>query len=112
MIGNVLVLALVVAACGERIVGREAVTKKGHFGARSRSIYERALWLQRENEKSELTAMYSNKILFTLPPKQRILILRQTANGLVELKALDYPYKGEKWWASEKAIEIKKGERP
>jgi hypothetical protein len=110
--GSLLVLALVVAACGERIVGREAVTKKGHFGARNRSIYERALWLQRQNEKSELTVMYSNKIVFALPPKQRVRILRQTANGLVELKALDYPYEGEKWWTSEKAIEIKEGGRP
>jgi hypothetical protein len=112
VIGNLLVLALVVAACGERIVSREAVTKKGHFGARSRIIYERSLWLQRENEKSELMAMYSNKIVFALPPKQRVLILRQTADGLVELKALDYPYEGEKWWTSKKAIEIKKGGSP
>ena len=109
VMGTLLVLALVVGACGERIVDSEAVTKEGHYGACSRKAYEEALQFQCDDKKDDLTAMYLMEIVFDLPAGQRVLVLQQTANGLVELKALDYPYEGEIWWASEKAIEIKKG---
>jgi len=112
VIGTLLVPALVVGACGERIVDREAVTKKGHYGACSRKAYEEALQFQRDNKKDELLAMYLMEIVFHLPAGQRVLVLQHTANSLVELKALDHPYEGKIWWASEKAIEIKKGESP
>ena len=101
-----LALALVVVACDERIVGREAVTKKGHLGARSLDAYKKALWLYRQKRTDDLKVMYLSDRIFDLPLGQRVLVLLQTANGLVELEALDYPYEGERWWASEKAIEI------
>lgn len=112
VIGSLLVLALIVVACGKQIAMREAVIKKGHFGARSRGAYERAIWLYHDNKTDDLRALYLMDRIFDLPSGQRVRVLRQTANGLVELEALDHPYEGERWWASEKAIEITIGESP
>ena len=109
VVGSLLVLALVMVGCKEGIADKEAITKKGHYGACSRRAYEEALQFQRHNKKDDLTAMYLMEIVFDLPPGQRVLVLQQTANGLAELKALDYPYEGEIWWTSEKAIETNKG---
>ena len=111
-IGILLVLILVVVACAGQIVARVAVTKKAYLATRSRSDYEIALQLQRNNKTDALKALYLTDRIFDLPPGHRVLVLQQTANGLVELKALDHPYEGERWWASEKAIEIEKGESP